>query len=90
MFVCRQVLGVFDGQEWGHINAHLQDVLGKHALEAQDYLGAVRHFAATLKIKEGHPKRQQQLLKQFLDALRHLDAKQVPPVLVSSPEGSER
>lgn len=76
-FVFRQVLGVFEGQEWGHINAHLQDMLGRHALEALDYEKAALHFASTLKIQEGHPNRQQHLLKQFLDTLKKLSPDQV-------------
>ena len=76
VFGCRQVLGVFNGREWGHIDSHLQDMLGRHAAETGDFEAAASHFAATLACTEAHPNRQRQLLEQFLKTLRRLTPEQ--------------
>ena len=78
VFGCRQVLGVFNGREWGHIDSHLQEMLGRHAAETADFEAAASHFAATLACTEAHPNRQRQLLEQFLSTLRRLTPEQAP------------
>lgn len=67
---------MFNGREWGHIDSHLQDMLGRHAAETGDFEAAASHFAATLACTEAHPNRQKQLLQQFLKTLRRLTPEQ--------------
>ena len=78
---CRQVVSVFEGQDWEHINAHLQDMLGRHALNQQDYGSAATHFAGALGIRGNHPSRQQQLLNSYFSCMRKLSKEAVcfPP-----------
>jgi len=71
------VLGVFNEKKWGHIDGHLQDMLGRHASETGDFVAAASHYAATLACPDSHPNRQQHLLKQFLDSLQKLTPPQV-------------
>lgn len=71
------MLGVFNEKKWGHIDGHLQDMLGRHASETGDFVAAASHYAATLACPDSHPNRQQHLLKQFLDSLQKLTPPQV-------------
>lgn len=73
---CRQVVGVFDARQWGHINCHLHDKLGFHAAEAGDYAAAANHFAETLVCSGTHPTRQKSLFQQFLGNLEKLSPEQ--------------
>ena len=73
----RQVVGVFESKQWAHIDCHLQDKLGAHAAEAEDFVAAAKHFAGTLSCPASHPARQRLLLQQFLSTLRQLSPEQV-------------
>lgn len=74
---CRQVAGVFEAKQWSHIDCHLQEKLGVHAAEAEDFLTAAKFFAGTLACPASHPNRQRGLLQQFLSTLRQLSPEEV-------------
>ena len=79
----RQVVAVFEAKRWTHIECHLQDKLGNHAAEAEDFVAAARHFAGTLLAPAPHPARQRTLLQQFLSTLRQLSPEQVISLIKS-------
>lgn len=74
---CRQVVAVYEAKQWSRIDCHLQETLGVHAAEAEDFVVAARHFAATLSCPASDPGKQRLLLGRFLSTLRQLTPQQV-------------
>lgn len=79
----RQVLRVFKGRQWAHIDGHLQDMLGKHAAETGAFGAASLHFAGALACRDAHPKRQRHLLAQFLGTIPKLSSEEASTVLMT-------
>eukprot|EP00887_Chlorella_sp_A99_P001561 scaffold8.g1561.t1 len=65
----KQVLGTYSGRDWGFIEEHLHDVLGKQSREAGDLPATVAHFMAMLRCERNSLHCQRLYLAQFFEAV---------------------
>ena len=77
VYSCRQVLQVFEDKQWALIDGHLQDMLGRHAVQMGNLSAAAFHFTNALGCKDVHPDRQHHLLHQLIQITEQLEPEQV-------------